>query len=48
MSEILILIAKIIIIIAEGLNATSATEKIARESGINFDTLWNFLPNKWK
>lgn len=48
MAEILILIAKIILIIAEGMSASSATSKVAKEAGIDFDTLWDFLPNKWK
>lgn len=48
MAEILILIARIIIIIVGGMGATSATIKVAEEAGIDFDTLWDFLPNKWK
>jgi hypothetical protein len=48
MAEILILIARIILIIAGGMSATSATAKVANESGIDFDTLWDFLPSIWK
>jgi hypothetical protein len=48
MAEILVLIARIIIIIAGGMSATSATVKVAKESGIDFDTLWDFLPSRWK
>lgn len=48
MAEILVLIARIILIIAGGMNAIEATMKVAKESGIGLDTLWNFLPNKWK
>lgn len=48
MAEILVLIARIILIIAGGMSATSATAKVAKESGIAFDTLWDFLPGKWK
>ncbi len=48
MGEILALIAKIILIIARGMSAVEATIKVAEETGINFDTLWDFLPNKWK
>ncbi len=48
MAEILALIARIILIIAGGMNAIEATMKVAKESGIEFGTLWSFLPNKWK
>lgn len=48
MAEILVLIARIILIIAGGMNAIDATMKVAKESGMEFDTLWRFLPNKWK
>ncbi|WP_161782698.1 hypothetical protein [Clostridium drakei] len=48
MAEILALIGKIILIIAGGMNAIEATMKVARETGIDFDILWDFLPNKWK
>ena len=48
MAEILVLIARIILIIAGGMNAIDATMKVARDGKIDFDTLWDFLPNKWK
>ena len=51
MAEILVLIARIIFIIAGGMDAIEATMKVAKGTrgvGIEFDTLWDFLPNKWK
>lgn len=48
MAEILALIGRIILIIAGGMNAIEATMNVAKESGIDFDTLWDFLPSKWK
>lgn len=35
-------------IIAGGIKSNEATMKIAKEQGIGFDLLWEFLPNKWK
>ncbi|AKA70870.1 hypothetical protein [Clostridium scatologenes] len=48
MAEILMLIARIILIIVGGMNAIEATMKVSNEAGIDFETLWDFLPNKWK
>ena len=48
MAEILELVAKIIIIISGGINAIEATMKVAKESGIDFEVLFNFVPKKWK
>jgi hypothetical protein len=48
MAEILLLIARIILIIAGGMSATNATAKLAEETGIDFEKLWDLLPNKWK
>lgn len=48
MEEILVLIARIILIIALGMNAIEATMKVSEEARIDFDTLWDFLPSKWK
>jgi len=48
LAEILVLVARIIIIIAGGINSNEATIKVAKESCVDFDLLWNFLPNKWK
>lgn len=46
--ELLILIARIILMILEGIAADVATSKVARESGICFENLWSKLPNKYK
>lgn len=48
MAEILALIARIILIIAGGMNAIEATMKVSKGAGIDSDTLWDFLPSKWK
>lgn len=47
-AEILSIIARIIIIIAKGVSAIEATVIMAEKSGIDFDSLWDFLPNRWK
>ena len=46
--EILALIMRVILIIAGGIDAISATMRVASDSGIDFDILWDFLPSKWK
>lgn len=46
MAEILALVAKIILIISGGINAIEATMKVAKEAGIDFDTIFNFIPKK--
>lgn len=46
--EILILIAKIILLIAQGLGAIQAVNIVASSSGVSFDTLWSNLPSKYK
>ena len=46
--EILILIARIIMLILEGATAKTATENIARECGMDASTLWNALPKIYK
>lgn len=48
MGEILTLLAKITGIIAGGVTAIEAVMKVSRESGVDFSTLWNKLPSKWK
>lgn len=48
MAKLLSLIGRIMLIIAGGMNAIEATMKVAKESGIDFDTLWGFIPNKKK
>ncbi|OOM43828.1 hypothetical protein CBEIJ_38250 [Clostridium beijerinckii] len=46
--EIMILIARIIMLILEGVTAKTATENIAREYGMNASKLWNALPKIYK
>jgi hypothetical protein len=46
--EIIILIARIILLIAGGLDAIEATSKVAGEGGVGSATLWAKLPKKWK
>lgn len=46
--EIMILIARIIMLILEGATAKTATENIAREYGMNASKLWNALPKIYK
>ena len=48
MIEIIILIARIVLLIAGGLDAIDATSKVAGEGGMGFATLWANLPKKWK
>jgi hypothetical protein len=48
MAETLAMIARIILIIAEGKAAIDATMRVAKDSGIDFKTVWNLLPSKWK
>lgn len=46
--EILILIARIIVLILEGVSARKATEIVAGAAGIAFEELWRKLPSKYK
>lgn len=46
--EILVLIARIILIIAGGVNAFDAVARISSESGVDFSILWDNLPSEWK
>jgi hypothetical protein len=46
--ELMVLIARIILMILEGAAADEATSKIARECGINFEKLWSLLPKKYR
>jgi len=46
--EIAILIARVIIMILEGISASSAVSQIAGESGIDFSELWSHLPSKYR
>lgn len=46
--ELLILIARIILMILEGVAADVATSKVARECGVNFEKLWKLIPKEYK
>jgi hypothetical protein len=46
--EILILIARIIMLILEGVSATSATKIVSENSGASVAQLWSKLPGKYK
>lgn len=46
--EIMILIARIIVLILEGAAAKTATENVAGEYGVNASKLWDTLPKKYK
>ena len=46
--ELMILIAKIILIIIQGEPAEEAVKKVAEASGISYLRLWNELPNRFK
>ncbi|MGI6558064.1 MAG: hypothetical protein ACOX20_03605 [Limnochordia bacterium] len=46
--RILILIAKILGLIATGLNAIEATRQVSAASGVSFDTLWEHVPSRVK
>jgi hypothetical protein len=46
--EILILIAKIILMILEGVAARTATQIVAGSAGVAFEELWRNLPNRYK
>jgi hypothetical protein len=48
MTEILAMIARIILIVAEGKAAIAATMKMSKEAGIDFKTVWDLLPDRWK
>jgi hypothetical protein len=44
----MILIARIILMILEGVLAEVAVGKVAKESGIAVESLWSALPRKYK
>ncbi|MBX4262814.1 hypothetical protein KTC96_09840 [Clostridium estertheticum] len=46
--ELLILIARIILMILEGIAADVAISKVSKESGVTFERLWSALPKKYK
>lgn len=46
--ELLKLIVRIILMILEGISAEVAVSKVAKESGIAFESLWSALHSKYK
>lgn len=49
MIQMAILIAEIILIILkEGLSVENATSKVSKISGIDYESLYNKIPNKYK
>lgn len=46
--EIIILIARIILLILQGSTAAEAVSGIAKKSGVSFSTLWGSLPDIYK
>lgn len=46
--NLLVLIAKIILLIAKGLCAMEAVGRVAAASGADFSELWERLPDKYK
>ncbi|WP_187296299.1 hypothetical protein [Tepidibacter mesophilus] len=46
--EIAVLIARIILLILQGIFATGAVSQIAGESGLDFSELWSHLPSNYK
>ncbi|MBC5998152.1 hypothetical protein H8923_15440 [Romboutsia hominis] len=49
MIQIAMLIAEIILmILKEGLSVESATSKVSKSSGIDYKSLYNRIPNKYK
>lgn len=49
MIQIVILIAEIVLmILKEGLSAEIATSKVSKLSGVDYKSLYNKIPNKYK
>lgn len=46
--EIMILIARIIMLILSGMSSVGAVGEVAKASGVASATLWNMLPNRFK
>lgn len=46
--EIVILIARIILLIISGMSSIGAVEEVAKASGVASATLWSKLPNRFK
>ncbi|EOD00197.1 hypothetical protein [Caldisalinibacter kiritimatiensis] len=45
---ILVLIARILLLIAEGLTAMEAVSLVSNQTGVSFSRLWSNLPSKYK
>lgn len=49
MIQVVILIAEIILLILrEGLTAEGATSKVSKDSGVDYQSLYRKVPNKYK
>ncbi|MBC2581768.1 hypothetical protein HGI79_16050 [Clostridium sp. DJ247] len=46
--EIMILIARIIMLILGGMSSVGAVGEVAKASGVASSTLWNKLPNRFR
>jgi hypothetical protein len=46
--EIMILIARLILLILSGVSSKMAVEEVGKASGVALATLWNSLPNRFK
>ncbi|MBB6716817.1 MULTISPECIES: hypothetical protein [Clostridium] len=46
--EIVILIARIILLIISGMSSVGAVEEVAKASGVASATLWSKLPSRFK
>jgi hypothetical protein len=46
--EIMILIARIIMLILSGMSSVGAVEEVAKASNVASTTLWGNLPNRFK
>lgn len=46
--EIMILIARIIMLILSGMSSVGAVGEVAKASGVASATLWNKLPNRFR
>ncbi|MBW6411336.1 hypothetical protein [Clostridium weizhouense] len=48
MKEITILVLEIILLILKGFDVTDATKRTSEKHGVEFATLWEVIPKKWK
>lgn len=46
--EIMILIARIIMLILSGMSSVGAVGEVAKASGVTSSILWNKLPNRYR